>query len=231
MTKNPYREERDFLSIHDERMDRIASCYVDTGKKGATGEGLTFDQLKNRVQDLDDPSVEGNLEVFRQFITPDDIFKGGGLLSDTTRMPIVLAAAYLWRAKCAYLVNGRIDVAWSYLADGCYWAGFAVSSRGGKRARKEERVSIASMGAQVRKEKYRLVKEHAINLLRSRMPPEKWENFFVAASDLDKGVNDFADKVGLGAIAADTIYEWISKVPDADSLSQGKRRERKLKSK
>lgn len=225
MIKNAYRKERDFVSIHKERMEQLARCYLALVKNDSGSEGVVLARLLNEIQARDKPNVEGDFEILSQFLTLEDFFLSDKLVAPSVRAPIILAATYLWRAKRAHSFDKRVNAAWSYLADGCYWVGVATASRGVKKARKEERLANASMGAQIRREKYSMVKDHAIFLLRSQMPPGKWENFFDAAGTLDAQINEFAEtECGLEPIAAKTIYQWFSKVPDAKSLSQGKRR-------
>lgn len=228
MSKYPDRKERDFWSIHQDRMRHLGRCYIEVVNGKGRGEGLLFAQFWTDVHARDDPALDSELKILARFPASDDISGSEEFSKELVRSPIILAVVYLMRASSAYQYPEQENLAWSYLADGCYWTGVAAGCRWERIAKLTERRKVASKGAQGRGARYRPVKDLAIRLLRSKMPPERWEGFFEAAKGVDEEVNDFAvNKCKLEAVALTTIAEWFSKLPDNGVFFQEKRRRNK----
>lgn len=135
---------------------------------------------------------------------------------------------------CAYCVDvsrllaqGERELAWWSMSEARYWCGVTLASRGLEAARlttiMATKKARAKEGGDERAKKLEIVKQEAFRLAREMEPKTiGWRSRLHAAGDIKDRVIAFSRGPGRfdlkGTGAADTIYGWLAKMPDADVL-------------
>jgi hypothetical protein len=137
--------------------------------------------------------------------------------------------------SCAYCIDAfkliqqnKVEMAWPYMAQACYWAGAAHSGIGIQTARTETilatRQHTGSLGAKVRMKKFNEAKAEAFRLAREMRPNgEPWRSARQAVLKIEKEVRNFSLENGQAlseARAVETISSWLGEMPDAAELFQ-----------
>lgn len=151
-----------------------------------------------------------------------------------------ISCAYSVQAKRAIQENNR-DLAWSYLSDARYWCGAlyadvgkvdgtydqrAITDRADFIVLKEQlkantKSELASSGGKARAKNREPLIEEAYRLARTKQPSKGWPSRRNAAKVITPEVIDLGIKIGKPLSvdeAQDTIYGWLSKMPDAAAL-------------
>lgn len=146
--------------------------------------------------------------------------------------PLLISCAYCMQGMRALDDNER-ELAWSYMADARYWCAMTLSLKGIEVARaetiRETRKNTARKGGLMHADRlYKNTKEEAFRLARERATLGKgWPSRRNAANSIKNSVLDFAKKNNQPLSeqqAANTIYNWLKGMPDADTIFPKKKK-------
>lgn len=215
----PSRADLDLQRFASIMLGNLAECYRRLVKKDAPQES-TFDEFLVTIGVRVDEKTEDPMEMVRQAFSEDDAIDNRSL-AESALGPIIASTIFILRALGEWTRGGDVNRAWSYMADGCYWAGVAVAGKGLGAAKKQDGKELASKGANAKKAMYDKIREQAFGLARKKRPPKNgWRSRLNAAETIEKDVNAFVilHYSHLHPVKLESIYDWLALMPDAEEL-------------
>ncbi|WP_157085121.1 hypothetical protein [Hydrogenophaga palleronii] len=199
-------------------LGNLDSCYQLLLKKD--GRNIPFDKFMMMIGQSVHPDTEDPMEMVKQAFKAD-VAVDDRYIAELALGPIIVATIFILRALGEWKKESDINKAWSYMADGCYWAGVAVAGKGMGVAKKQDDRELALKGAKGKKAIYGKIQEHAFTLARNNRPPLKgWRSRLQAAENIHAQVNEYVMKnhEHLHPVKVATIYDWLGLMPERARL-------------
>lgn len=214
--------ERNLDTLLAIMFENIRMCHHRLFSSENADKEEAFHSLVEFVRENDEPQSEDILGIVRQVFPKQDQWADDTAVASLPISPVIIALTYGLRAHNARELQNT-ELAWSYMADCCYWSGVSVSGKGLSEVQKKERKEKASKAAQAKNKKYEEPRSHAYKIVRDRRPPDKgWPSMRNAAEKIEADLNIFISesKNKIPPVTRQTIEEWLSKMPDASELFQ-----------
>lgn len=226
MSTQPSFRERDFNSVLNDMIEKIRSCHHRFSTVQDSEKEKLFNALILTIQIKDKIESDDIYGMVRQIYPEGSPDKDDAYIASWPLSPTIIALTLGLRALRACNQLQDAELAWSYLADCCYWSGVAISGKGIADVQSAERKELASRGAQAKNHQYAEMKAYAYQLIRERCPENGWPSVKSAALTIEEEFPKYKSSGSLTVKKVDpkTILNWLSQMPDRDKYFQTKKR-------
>lgn len=223
MSTPPPRSERNIYTFPHLMRDTLRACHHRMALTEESVKDEAFQTLIQAITHNDKHDTDDLLEIVRQVLPEHVRSKDDSVIANLPLGTVIIATTYWYRALKASTEHDDKELAWSYMADCCYWAGVAVTGMKLGDVRKRERKELASKGAETKNRQHAQMKAYAYQLVREGRPPEGWATVKAAAGYIEERLDEFtpqldhaedpAKSTSVKKVDHKTILNWLTKMP------------------
>lgn len=224
MSTPPPRSERNIYTFPYLMRDTLRACHHRIALIEESVKDEAFQTLIQAITHNDKHDTDDLLEIVRQVLPEHVRSKDDSVIANLPLGTVIIATTYWYRALKASTEHDDKELAWSYMADCCYWAGVAVTGMRLGDVRKRERKELASKGAETKNWQHAQMKEFAYKRVREDCPPGGWSTKKLAANHVEGNLKDFvpqpdhaqdpAKSTPVKMVDPKTILNWLTNMPD-----------------